>query len=97
MHAKHYFSAFVLFLLFQAVSAYSSVQDNKNTSEKQSGTFSNLAKSETRKVDKVNTLMSDASKLLEQAINMSNKEKATAQLKLSLDKCSNASEILKDL
>ncbi len=57
----------------------------------------NLGKSEQRKVEKVNTLMTDAEKLLEQALSITDKEKAGSQLKQSLEKCFSASEIMKDL
>jgi hypothetical protein len=57
----------------------------------------NLGKSEQRKVEKVNSLMVDAEKMLEQALKMTDKDKAGSQLRLSSDKCANASELLKDL
>jgi len=57
----------------------------------------NLGKSELRKIEKVNTLMTNAEKLLEGALSLTDKAKASAQLNQSINKCTDASEIVKEL
>jgi len=97
MSLNRFFTVLVISFFILSAKAYSlfSVQNEIEKTAKELSL--NLSKSEQRKVDKVNTLMTDAEKLLEQSLTITDKEKATSQLKQSLEKCSNASEILKDL
>jgi hypothetical protein len=93
---RFYFSLVFSFFLLPAISQNIAAEDN-DISKTARELSLNLGKSELRKVEKVNTLMVDAGKLLEGALKITDKDKAGSQLRQSLEKCTNASEILKGL
>ena len=97
MYLNRFYSILALssfFLLLAGNNSYAEQNGIEKTAKELS---LNLGKSELRKVEKVSTLMTEAEKLLEQAITLTDKEKAESQLNLSIEKCTNASEIIKDL
>jgi hypothetical protein len=92
-------SHFKLFLSLSILASLTfSMVAGQNSIEKTARELSlNLDKSSQKKVDKVNNLMVDAEKLLEQAISSNEKERSTAEIKQSMDKCLAAAEIMKGL
>jgi len=92
------FCFFLLSFLFLLPAYYQNILAEENDIAKTARELAlNLGKSEQRKVEKLSSLMIDANNLLEQALKMTDKDKAGNQLKLALDKCSNACEMLKDI
>jgi hypothetical protein len=94
--SRLYYALVTGFLLIPVQSSFSNT--GSSNIEKTAKELSlNLDKSEQRKVEKVNLLMTDAEALLEKALQQTDKAKTSSTLNLSLEKCATASEILKDL
>jgi hypothetical protein len=97
MYLNRLFTSLVfIFFLLSAICQNPNVEPNDFSKTAREISL-NLGKSEQRKVDKVNSLMIDAGKILEQALTITDKDKAKSQLRQSTGKCVSASEILQGL
>jgi hypothetical protein len=97
MHLNRLFTSLVFsFFLLSAICQNPTIEPNDFAKTAREISL-NLDKSELRKIDKVNSLMIDAGKILEQALTITETDKGKSQLRQSTDKCVNASEILQGL